>query len=68
MPDTIIEEVRKSRDDYARRFNYDLHAICADLRREQKLSGAQVVSYPKRPVRINLPKKALNPTRKKQAS
>lgn len=55
MPDTIVEEVRKARDDYARQFNYDLHATCADLRREQQLSGAQVVSFPKRPVRVNPP-------------
>jgi len=45
MRDTIVEEVRKARDEYARRFNYDLHAMCADLRREQELSGAQVVSF-----------------------
>ncbi len=49
MRDTIVEEVRKIRDEYARGFNYDLHAMCADLRREQELSGAQVVSFAKRP-------------------
>ena len=49
MRDTIVEEVRKARDEYARRFNYDLRAICADLRREQTLSDAPVVSFPKRP-------------------
>lgn len=48
MRDTIVEEIRKVRDEYARRFNYDLHAICADLRREQELSGAQVVSFAKK--------------------
>ena len=50
MPDTIVEEVRKTRDEYARRFNYDLHAMCADLRREQGLGGAPVVSFPRRPL------------------
>ncbi|MEI8376876.1 MAG: hypothetical protein WCJ35_29025 [Planctomycetota bacterium] len=50
MCDTIVEEVRKTRDEYARRFNYDLHAMCVDLRREQELSGAQVVSFAKKPV------------------
>ena len=49
MRDTIVEEIRKVRDEYARRFNYDLHAMCADLRREQELSGAQVVSFAKMP-------------------
>ncbi len=48
MPDTIIEEVRKFRDEYARQFNYDLHAMCEDLRREQQRSGLRVVSFPKR--------------------
>ncbi len=49
MRDTIVEEIRKVRDEYARRFNYDLHAMCADLRREQELSGAHVVSFAKKP-------------------
>jgi hypothetical protein len=64
MPDTIIEEVRKTRDEYARRFNYDLHAMCADLRREQELGGAQVVSFPKRP---SVDPSAKNSTRTDQA-
>jgi hypothetical protein len=50
MPDTIVEEVRKVRDEFARRFNYDLDAMCADLQRKQQLSGAKVVSFPRRPV------------------
>ena len=45
MPDTIIQEIRKTRDDYASQFNYDLHQMCLDLRREQELSGAKVVSF-----------------------
>lgn len=45
MPDTIIQEIRKARDDYARQFNYDLHQMCLDLRREQELSGATVVTF-----------------------
>lgn len=45
MPDTIIQEIRKTRDEYARQFNYDLHQMCLDLRREQELSGATVVTF-----------------------
>lgn len=45
MPDTIIQEIRKTRDEYARRFNYDLHEMCLDLRREQELSGIPVVTF-----------------------
>jgi hypothetical protein len=51
MTDPIVEEIRKIRDVYARRFNYDLHAMCVDLRHEQQRSGAPVVSFPRRPVR-----------------
>ncbi len=46
--DPIIAEVRKARDEYARQFNYDLDAICADLRRKEQESGAVVVTLSKR--------------------
>lgn len=47
--DPIVEEVRKWRDEYAARFNYDLHAICRDLRASQEASGRECVSFqPKR--------------------
>ena len=32
MIDPIVEEVRKYRDDHARKFNYDLDMICENLR------------------------------------
>jgi len=48
--DSIVAEVRMAREQYASRFNYDLHAICLDLRREQARSGANVVTLPRRPV------------------
>ena len=40
--DPIVEEVRRLRDEYARRFNYDVDAIFADLvaRQEERLRGA----------------------------
>jgi hypothetical protein len=47
--DPIVEEVRKAREEYARTFNFDLHAICEDLRKKEKLAGGPVVSLPKRP-------------------
>jgi hypothetical protein len=46
--DTIVDEVRKAREEYARKFNFDLHAICDDLRKKEKLAGGPVVSRPKR--------------------
>jgi hypothetical protein len=50
MRDAIVDEVRKAREDYARRFNFDLDAICRDLRQKQQSAGVRVVSLPKRPV------------------
>jgi hypothetical protein len=50
IDDPIVSEVRKARDEYARRFNYDLDAICADLQQKQTQSMRKVVSFPpKRP-------------------
>ena len=47
--DPIVEEVRAYRDAYARQFNYDVHAICADLRAQQRRSGRKIVSLPAKP-------------------
>jgi hypothetical protein len=44
--DPIVEEIRRYREEYAARFNYDLAAICRDLRERQKQSGRKVVSLP----------------------
>jgi hypothetical protein len=41
--DPILEEIWKARDEHARRFNYDLKKICADLRKIEKQSGRRVV-------------------------
>jgi len=44
MNDPIVEEVRKFRDEHARKFNYDPDAICADLMERQQRSGHRLVS------------------------
>ncbi len=44
MNNPIIDEVRRIRDEHARKFNYDLAAICADIREHQKICGHPVVS------------------------
>ncbi len=45
MPhDPIVEEIRKHRQEYAARFDFDIDAICEDIRREQKPSGRSVVT------------------------
>jgi hypothetical protein len=50
MNDPIVEEIRKYRERYAARFNYDLAAICKDLRERQATCGRKVVSRPPRRV------------------
>ena len=46
IDDPIVAEVRKARDEYARRFNYDLDAICDDLQQRQAQPGRKAVSFP----------------------
>ena len=48
--DPIVEEIRKLRDEYAAKFNYDLAAIFRDLQQKQKNSGREFVSLAPRPV------------------
>lgn len=43
--DPIVEEVRRARDAYAARFNYDLRAIFRDLKEQEKRGDRKLVSY-----------------------
>ena len=43
--DPIVDEVRRARDAYAARFNYDLRAIFRDLQEQEKRSGRKLASY-----------------------
>lgn len=42
--DPIVEEVRKVREAHAAKFNYDLSAICADLKKKEQNAVHPVVS------------------------
>ena len=54
IKDPIVEEVRKARNEYAGQFNYDLDAICLDLKKKQGQPGKKVVLFPpKRPRKMN---------------
>ena len=48
QPDPIVEEVRAAREAYARRFGFDLRAICRDLREQERTGGRELVSLPPR--------------------
>jgi hypothetical protein len=47
--DPIVSEVRRIREQLARKFNFDLHAIFADLRERQTSVGSRLVRRPKKP-------------------
>ena len=49
QPDPIVEEVRAAREAYARRFGYDLRAICRDLREQERVGGREFISLLPRP-------------------
>ena len=50
MNDPIVDEIRNNRERYAAKFNYDLTAICRDLRERQATCGREVISRPPKKV------------------
>jgi hypothetical protein len=46
MKDPINEEIHKYREEQARRFNFDVAAICQDLRAWQRSRKLKVVRLP----------------------
>ena len=44
--DPIVEETRQARQEYARQFNYDLHAMMSDLRQHEQEHPERLVSLP----------------------
>jgi hypothetical protein len=47
--DSIVAEVRRAREAYAKQFDYDVQAMWRDLKARQHTSGRKVVSlFPKR--------------------
>ena len=43
MKDAIVEEIHRHRVEHARRFNYDVHAIGADIRRREAETKGRLV-------------------------
>jgi hypothetical protein len=50
--DEIVEEVRKVRDEYASKFNYNLDAIYEDIKKQEKQTKREVVSLPPKKVEL----------------
>ena len=46
MIDPIVEEVREARRKHAQRFNFDLQAICKDLKKKEENCGHPIKSLP----------------------
>ena len=42
----VLQEIYRIREEHAREFNYDLKAICADLRKRQSCHQGRLVSVP----------------------
>lgn len=42
--DPIVEEVRKNREEFAARFNFDLRAMGKALQEREKVSGRRMIS------------------------
>jgi hypothetical protein len=60
-PDPIVEEVRAAREAYARGFDFDLRAICRDLREREREGGHDLVTFPpRRPVPLDLATRAVS--------
>jgi hypothetical protein len=46
--DEIVEEVHRIREEYAAKFDHDIDAIYADIRRQQDESDREFISFPPR--------------------
>jgi hypothetical protein len=46
MEDPIVAEIHRIREEHAARFNFDLHAMCEDIRRSRNERGLPVVTLP----------------------
>ena len=44
--DEIVEQVRRVRDEYAAKFNYDLEAIYKEIKEQEEQNQHRVVSLP----------------------
>jgi len=58
--DEIVEEVRKNREAYAAKFNFDLQAMYEDLKKAERKSKRKKVSFKsKKPVQVELKTKTV---------
>ena len=65
MKDAIVEEIHRHRAEHARRFNYDVHAIGADIRRREGETKGRLVGLGTKRSRLGEVKKPAAPGRRK---
>ena len=46
--DPIVNEVRRRREEFAARFNFDVRSIAQDARKRQQESGRKVITPPRK--------------------
>ncbi len=57
--DEIVEEVRKHREAYAAKFNFNLQAMYEDLKKAEKKSKHKKVSFkPRKPMKMEIKARA----------
>ena len=47
--DSIVGEIRRIREEYAARYDYDIEAICRAARERQATGGRKVMTLPPKP-------------------
>lgn len=65
MKDSIVEEIHRFREEHVRKFNYDVHAFCEDLRTRQTDSTHKLMGWDtkrKRMVEVKRPRAAREKT------
>ena len=65
MIDPVVEEVRGFRKEHAQRFNFDLHAICADIRQFEASCGHEVMELPPKTLEAAVNRVRSGPTNKR---
>lgn len=48
MTDPIVEEIHKTREEYASKFDFDIDAMFQDLREKQSNGSHKIVSFTKK--------------------
>ncbi len=48
MKDEIVEEIHKHREEFAKKFDYDVRKMLEYVREQQEKSGRKVVSFVKK--------------------